>query len=104
MRKAEVFYNDKVAGYLFENKGKFFFKYEEQYLQDKKNPPISLTLPKSKKMIISKYLFPFFSGFLPEGENENLSLEVESNANDDFNKLLIYAYHDTIGGITIREI
>ncbi len=105
MRKAEVFYNNIAAGYLFENNGKYFFKYDEQYLLDNNNPPISLTLPKSKEIIISEYFFPFFFGLLPEGENKKLSYESKSNDNDDFfNKLLTYGSHDTIGGITIKEI
>ena len=104
MRKAEVFFNDKIAGYLFENNGKYFFKYDEKYFLSN-NPAISLTLPKSKDVFMSKYFFPFFFGLLPEGENKEVQNEMQdNNHNDNFSLLLSSAANDTIGGITLREI
>jgi HipA-like protein len=105
MRKAEVYFNLKVAGYLFENNNKYFFKYNEEYLADINNPQISLTLPKSKEVFISKYLFPFFSGLLSEGENKKLQSEILNiKDTDSFSRLLLTAGTDTIGGITVKEI
>ena len=104
MRKAEVYFNDKVAGYLFENNGKYFFKYDEQYLIND-NPAISLTLPKSKNVFISKYLFPFFFGILPEGENIYEKDEMQNNNHIDYFDILVTsAGKDAIGGITVKGI
>lgn len=103
MRKAEVHFNGKVAGYLFENNGKYFFKYDEQYLLNN-NPAISLTLPKSGNVYISKYLFPFFFGLLPEGDNEKIHNVMQNNNRDYFNMLVKTAGNDTVGGITVKEI
>ena len=105
MRKAEVFNNNILAGYLFENNHKYFFKYDEQYLLDNNKPPISLTLPKSKKVLISEYLFPFFFGLLSEGDNRKMQCEkLQINEDDYFNMLLKTSKHDTAGGITVREL
>lgn len=104
MRKAEVYYNNKLAGYLFENNNKYFFKYNEQYLLDN-NPSVSLTLPKSKEVFTSKYLFPFFFGLLSEGENRKLQCaNLKIDENDYFDMLLKTSGHDTAGGITVREL
>ncbi len=105
MRKAEVYYNNKLAGYLFENNDKYFFKYNEQYILDISNPSISLTLPKSKEVFISKHLFPFFFGLLSEGENKKMQCaKLNINDNDYFDMLLKTSSHNTVGGITVREL
>jgi HipA-like protein len=105
MRKAEVYYNTKLAGYLFENNGKYFFKYYEQYLLDITNPSISLTFPKSKGVFVSKNLFPFFFGLLSEGENRKIQCEkLKIKDNDYFDMLLKTSSRDTAGGITVKEL
>ncbi len=72
---------------------------------DNNNPAISLTISKSKEVFISKYFFPFFFGLLPEGENKNFKNEMTYEIDKDyFKKLLIFAGHDTIGVITVKEI
>jgi HipA-like protein len=105
MRKAEIYYNNKSAGYLFENNDKYFFKYNEPYLLDICNPAISVTLPKSKEVFISKHLFPFFFGLLSEGDNKKMQCEkLKINEDDYFSRLLKTSNHDTAGGITVKEL
>lgn len=105
MRKAEVYYNAILAGYLFENNGKYFFKYNEQYLLDNKYPAISLNFPKSKEVFISKHLFPFFFGLLSEGDNKKIQYaKLKINDNDYFELLLKTSNYDTAGGITVKEL
>lgn len=45
MKQAEIFTSDLSAGILTENEDGFFFRYHEEYLQNEKAEPISLTLP-----------------------------------------------------------
>jgi HipA-like protein len=102
--KATVFYNHVLAGILERIEGEYSFEYDSLYLNSK-NPPISFSLPKTKKNFNSKTLFPFFSGLLSEGINKEIqckSLKIDEK--DDFLRLLLTAHHDTIGAITIRAI
>ena len=65
LRKAQVFYNNEVAGYLTETSEEYTFQYDSKFLR--KNIPISMSLPPREEPYKSKELFPFFKGLLPEG-------------------------------------
>jgi serine/threonine-protein kinase HipA len=67
MRKAKIYMNDTLAGYLSENEDGYSFIYDKNYLTGSKVKPISLTLPLQDKPHISKMMFPFFDGLIPEG-------------------------------------
>ena len=104
-KRAEVHYNNILAGYLIKKEGKFTFKYVNEYLTDESLPPICLTLPKRSEPFISTFLFPFFYGLLAEGENKDLQCRVlKIDENDSFTRLLKTASEDTIGGVTVKEI
>lgn len=50
MRRAKIYYNKILSGYLSELDSKHFeFEYEESYFNDRKLPAVSLTLPKTQK-------------------------------------------------------
>lgn len=106
MRKAAVYRNDRLAGYLIEDDQRSFtFTYEDEYFIDSDAPAISLTLPKSKKEYSGKNLFPFFFNMLSEGVNkklQNRTLRIDEK--DHFGLLLATAQNDTIGAITIKPI
>ncbi|MDR1726018.1 MAG: HipA N-terminal domain-containing protein [Bacteroidales bacterium] len=106
MRKAEVYRNGILAGYLTEyQSGNFTFSYAEPYFTDHNQPAISLTLPKSQKEYHSNILFPFFSNMLSEGVNRHLqNVQWKIDENDDFGLLLKTARYDTIGAISIKPI
>lgn len=60
-RKAQIFVNNILAGMLSETEeGEYVFQYDEDYLQNPNNLPVSLTLPKRKNAYSSSFLFPFF--------------------------------------------
>lgn len=104
-KKAEVYYNNILSGYLIKSEGKFIFKYTKEYLMDDSLPSISLTLPKRDEPYVSAFLFPFFYGLLAEGENKDMQCRVlKIDENDSFTRLLKTASEDTIGGVTVKEI
>jgi HipA-like protein len=106
MAKAGVYYNNKLAGYLEKKSADDYrYVYDENYLQDRANPSISVTLLKSKTEYQSKELFAFFHGLLSEGINKEIQCRLlKIDENDEFTRLLKTAGSDTIGAITIKEI
>lgn len=105
MQKAEVYYNNILAGYLIKSEDKYSFEYAEEYLKNESYPSISLNLPKQKDMFVSDNLFPFFFGLLSEGDNKDIQCrKLKIDEDDHFTLLLKTANLDTIGAITVREI
>ena len=102
-RTAYVYIRNVFAGSLCETDEGYSFSYDEQYLSRKDASPVSLTLPLSEKTYISKTLFPFFDGLIPEGwllgvVSRNWKIDVK----DRFGLLLV-ACKDGIGNVSIRE-
>ncbi len=103
--KAKVYNNKKLAGYLSKEKGKYIFKYSNEYLLKPTTNSISLTLPKQEKPFVANSLFPFFFGLLAEGTNKEIQCKLlKIDEDDDFMRLLKTAKNDTIGAITLKEI
>lgn len=104
-RKAEVYNNNELVGFLSKENSKYYFQYAEEYLKNEKNPGISLTLPKRKEPFISEYLFSFFYGLLAEGDNKELQCRtLKIDENDHFTRLLKTAGKNTIGSITVKAV
>lgn len=104
-RKAEIRNNQQVAGYLAKGADGYSFAYDDLYLMDPKAPPISVTLPKTRKVHRSDRLFPFFYGLLAEGEDKALQCRtLRISEKDHFMRLLQTAHSETIGAITVREV
>lgn len=106
MRIAEVYRDGVFAGILSEeSRNSYVFKYDETYLSDVNQAPISLTLPKTKQEYRSDYLFPFFFNMLSEGVNRKLqSRQLKIDEKDYFGLLLATANYDTIGAVTIKPV
>jgi serine/threonine-protein kinase HipA len=103
MRKANVYMQNELAGYLTETEDGYSFKYDVRYLTGSVNKPVSLTLPLQDKPYVSKTLFPFFDGLIPEGwlleiAEKNWKL----NARDRMG-LLLACCKDCIGAVSIEE-
>ena len=102
-RKARVYVRDDFAGLLAETDDGYSFSYDFDYLQSENAAPVSLTLPLQRESFISKTLFSFFDGLIPEGW---LFYVVTSNwkipEKDRFGVLLI-ACKDPIGNVSIME-
>jgi len=106
MRKAEVYRNGILAGFLNEEPGNgYWFIYDKSYVSNETNPSISLTIPKNKIKHHSEVLFPFFFNMLSEGLNRKLqSRYLKIDEKDHFGFLLATAEYDTIGAVTVKQI
>lgn len=106
MRRALVLLNKIVAGTLTETDDmRYVFQYDEAFLYDTMNRPISLSFPKRKEEYVSDELFPFFFNMLSEGANKALQCQsLKIDENDSFGLLLATAKYDSIGAVTIEEI
>ena len=104
--RAGVYNNGILAGVLEKQlNGSFSFEYDESYLQNDKNPSISLTLPRNVKRHESEKLFAFFFGLLSEGVNKNIQCRLlKIDENDHFGRLLLTAQEDNIGSITVKPL
>ncbi|RZK11846.1 MAG: phosphatidylinositol kinase [Hymenobacter sp.] len=104
-RHAAVFVQERRAGTLRQEPGRFVFEYDSGYLADTAAPAVSLTLPKTQQVYVSPTLFPFFAGLLAEGTN--LSLQARTyhlDERDDFGLLVATATQQTIGAVTVRPM
>ena len=105
IRQAAVYVNDRRAGVLRQEPGRYLFAYDGAYLEAPDLPAVSLSLPKSQRLHLSSVLFPFFSGLLAEGTNLSLQARVlRLDERDDFSLLLATAGQQTIGAVTVREL
>lgn len=101
-RKADVFYNNELAGYLTKSSQGYIFQYDPEF--QKKNIPISVSLPPRPEPYYSKELFPFFRGLLPEGWYLNIVSATQKIDNKDYFSVLTgTAGMDTIGAVTVRR-
>jgi serine/threonine-protein kinase HipA len=105
MMKGIVYCNGVRAGILEKDlSGGYIFTYDDSYLGNTDNPPISLTLPKTAKVHRSKVLFPFFYGLLSEGVNKEIQCRLlKIDEHDDFKRLLLTSGDDTIGAVTVKK-
>jgi serine/threonine-protein kinase HipA len=106
MAKGGVYINGLLAATLEKGAdGIYRFRYEDDYFNNGALPAISLTLPKTKQVYESNYLFPFFYGLLAEGVNKDIQCRLlRIDEEDDFTRLLKTAGEDTIGAITVKEM
>ncbi|MGY6560896.1 MAG: HipA N-terminal domain-containing protein [Luteibaculaceae bacterium] len=104
MRKAEVYYNNLLAGELIEaDINTYVFRYTDNYYYDSTLPAISLTLPKTKQEYRSEYIFPFFANMVAEGANLAIQERYLKIDEKDILRLLgATACTDTIGAVTVR--
>jgi len=103
MRKAKVYMYNELAGFLTESEEGYSFVYDTKYLTGLMTQPVSLTLPLQDKPHVSRTMFPFFDGLIPEGwlleiAEKNWKL----NARDRMG-LLLACCRNCIGAVSIEE-
>jgi serine/threonine-protein kinase HipA len=103
MRRAKVIMNGELAGVLTENEDGYLFQYTKEYLSNPKAKPVSLTLPLREESFMSKTMFPFFDGLIPEGwlleiAEKNWKLDARDRMG-----LLLACCRDCIGAVSIEE-
>ena len=103
-RTAYVYVRDSFAGELRETDDGYLFQYDPVYLAAEQTPAVSLTLPKQAEPYVSKTLFAFFDGLIPEGWLLDLVVHNwKINLRDRFGLLLV-ACRDCIGAVSIHEV
>lgn len=101
MRKAAVFFDNTLAGYLTETDEK---KYLFDYLEDYQGGAISLTMPVSKRKFQFETFPAFFDGLLPEGQQlEGLLRQNKIDRNDNFSQLLAVG-EDLVGAVSVKPM
>lgn len=105
MRKANVYYNNIVAGILTEtNDGEYTFQYDELYIAKHPDQFISFTMPVASEPYNENRLFPFFEGLIPEGWLLDIaSKNWKINTNDRMG-LLLACCRNCIGAVSIEPI
>ncbi|MBC6491713.1 HipA N-terminal domain-containing protein [Flavihumibacter stibioxidans] len=103
MRKANVYMQDKLAGYLSEIEDGYHFIYDRDYLQMPSAEAVSLTLPLSDKGYVSSVMFPFFDGLIPEGWLLEVAAQNWKLNQRDRMGLLLVCCRDCIGAVSIVE-
>lgn len=100
-----VYCGDIFAGQLVElARGSYEFTYDDAYLNDRRNPPISVNLPKSQKTYHSDRIFPVFTNMLPEGANRRALCRVKKvDEKDFFGMLEMICGMDAIGLVVLRK-
>jgi serine/threonine-protein kinase HipA len=103
MRKAKVYRNGELAGFLIQYDAENYeFTYTEEWLAAGSKPAVSLTLPKSQRTHKANHLFPFFYNMISEGVNKQLQCrQFKIDEKNYFDLLLATASVDTIGAITV---
>ena len=102
-RSAKIFVRDTYAGLLRETDYGYSFKYDNDYLLSDNASPVSLTLPLQKEEHISKTLFSFFDGLIPEGWLLNVVCKNWKINNRDRFGILLVACKDPIGNVSVME-
>lgn len=99
-RTARVYSFGDYAGELIEiEKGKkYAFRYDEKY----GGPPVSLTMPVSKREYEYDRFPPFFEGLLPEGMQLEALIRQTKTDRDDFFSQLVIVGRDLVGSVTVE--
>ncbi len=102
-RTAYIYVRNTYAGALCETDEGYTFEYDKQYLASEAANAVSLTLPLQSEPFLSKTLFSFFDGLIPEGWLLRVvSQNWKIDANDRFGILLV-ACKDCIGNVSVRR-
>jgi serine/threonine-protein kinase HipA len=103
VRRARVYENGRLAGFLEEVADGFRFTYDPVYATDPFARAISITLPKRIRPYESRHLFAFFHGLLTEGALKDLQCrKLKVDEEDYFGRLVRTACGDTIGSVTVK--
>ncbi len=105
MRQAIIKYNNINAGVLTElDSGDYEFVYDELYIQNYPQLFITFQMPVTSRPYMSKRLFPFFDGLIPEGWLLNIASESWRINKNDRMGLLLACCQNTIGAVSIHPV
>lgn len=105
MRQAIIKYNNINAGVLTElDSGDYEFVYDELYIQNYPQLFITFQMPVTSRPFMSKRLFPFFDGLIPEGWLLNIASESWRINKNDRMGLLLACCQNTIGAVSVHPV
>ncbi|MEO8211265.1 MAG: HipA N-terminal domain-containing protein [bacterium] len=104
MRNAEIKVNDTIAGWLTQDENGYNFIYDKKYLETENPEPVSLTLPLQEDSFVSKVLFPFFDGLIPEGWLLHIAEKNWKLNTRDRMGLLLACCRDCIGAVSVHYL
>lgn len=104
MRRAEIYFSERLAGILSETDEGYTFEYDLTYLALDSAEPISLTMPLRQEPYQEKVLFPFFDGLIPEGWLLGIAVTNWKIDNRDRFSLLLACCKDCIGAVSVVPI
>ena len=99
--KGIVYYNDKRVGVIAQTDEGYRFQYDSDYASEAKSKPVSQTLPLRPDAYISKTIFPFFDGLIPEGWLLDVAVETWKINPKDRMTLLLTVCRDCIGAVKV---
>lgn len=105
MRQALIKYNNAFCGVLKElDNGEYEFTYNPEFVANHSDCFVSFNLPVRKQPYLSKRLFPFFDGLIPEGWILNIALDSWKINKTDRMGLLLACCNNTIGAVSVHSI
>ncbi|MFM7399593.1 MAG: HipA N-terminal domain-containing protein [Bacteroidota bacterium] len=104
MRKAIVKIEDKLAGWLTQDEHGCHFAYDRAYAVQPDARPVSLTLPIREAPYLSRVLFPFFDGLIPEGWLLDIAEKNWKLNPRDRMGLLLVCCKDCIGAVSVEAV
>ena len=102
-KRGRVFVDKNFAGIIEAREGLYTFQYDASYLKSISPEPVSLTLPLRAEAYEQKTMIAFFDGLIPEGWLLNIITENWKINPRDRMSLLLTAFRDCIGNISIVE-
>lgn len=103
-RKGKVFVKDTFAGIIEEIDTGYRFTYDDNYYNNKKSKPISLTMPLTQQEYTSNTLFPFFDGLIAEGWLLEVAIKTWKLNRNDRMAILLATCKDNIGYVSVEAL
>ncbi|MDA3843447.1 MAG: HipA N-terminal domain-containing protein [Candidatus Kapabacteria bacterium] len=101
-RKVRVFMHQEFAGILSETDSTYRFEYDDRYMSNGSNLPLSLSLPFTDKAYESQSMLSFFDGLIPEGWLLDIAEKNWKIDPRDRMGLLTECCRDCIGAVSIE--
>ena len=103
MRKANIYYNNDIAGELIEtDDGEYIFTYNSHYIDQNPNQFITFTMPVTAEPYKSNRLFPVFEGLIPEGWLLDIATKSWKINQNDRMGLLLACCKNCIGALSVE--
>lgn len=105
MRKAAIYYKDRLAGTLTETYGgQYVFQYDGAYVTDYPEGFLTFTMPVRSRPFTGNRLFPFFDGLIPEGWLLDIAAKNGKINPNDRMGLLLACCKSCIGAVGVQPV